>query len=284
MARLIIRQQQRQAQYYTEDLGDGIELDMILIPGGQFLMGSPENELERLESEGPQHKVNVPSFSMGKYPITQAQWRVVAEWEPVERKLDVNPAYFKDRSDSDRRPVEQVSWYDAKEFCARLSQKTKRDYRLPTEAEWEYACRAGTTTPFHFGETITTDLANYRGTDWEYEGKVYPGNYGRGIKGIFREETTKVGYFQFANAFGLYDMHGNVWEWCSDDYHDSYEGAPKDGSAWLSSDKDTTKIVRGGSWYSRPNLCRSAYRNDDYPDLRNFNLGLRVVRVAPRTQ
>ena len=285
MARLIIRQQQRQAQYYTEDLGDGIELDMILIPGGQFLMGSPENELERLESEGPQHQVNVPSFFMGKYPITQAQWRVVAEWEQVERELDANPAHFKDRSDSDRRPVEKVSWYDAKEFCARLSQKTKRDYRLPTEAEWEYACRAGTTTPFHFGETITTDLANYRGTDWEYEGKVYPGNYGRGIKGIFREETTPVEYFHFANAFGLYDMHGNVFEWCSDDYHDSYEGAPKDGSAWLSSNKNTTKIVRGGSWSHQASYCRSAYRYNYYcyPVVRDSYIGLRVVRAAPRT-
>ena len=274
MARLIIRRQQRQAQYYTEDLGDGIELDMILIPGGQFLMGSPENELERLGSEGPQHQVNVPSFFMGKYPITQEQWRVVADWEPVELELDVNPAYFKDRSDSARRPVERVSWYDAKEFCARLSRKTKRDYRLPTEAEWEYACRAGTTTPFHFGETISTELANY---DGNY-------TYGRGVKGESRGETTKVEYFQFANAFGLYDMHGNVWEWCEDDWHYSYEDAPTDGSAWLSSDANTTKIIRGGSWNRRPLNCRSAFRSNDNPANRNnYTFGLRVVCAAPRT-
>ncbi len=295
MARLIIRRQQRQAQYYTEDLGDGIELDMVLIPGGKFFMGSPENELERRDRESPQHEVNVPSFFMGRYPITQAQWRVVAEWKPVERELDVNPAYFKDREDSARRPVEQVSWYDAKEFCARLSRKTKRDYRLPTEAEWEYACRAAIREqssakseqltveewnekyhqPFHFGETISTELANYDGD--------YP--YGRGVKGESRGETTPVGYFKVANAFGLYDMHGNVFAWCEDDYHDSYEGAPKDGSAWFSSDKRNTKVIRGGSWDYPPSFCRSAYRDYFNPDSRPYRdyFGLRVVCAAPRT-
>ncbi len=132
------------------------------------------------------------------------------------------------------------------EFCARLSQKSGGKYRLPTEAEWEYACRAGTTTPFHFGETISTDLANYRGTDWVYEGKVYPGNYGSGSKGIYRVQTAPVGYFKVANAFGLYDMHGNVWEWCADDWYGNYENAPTDGSAWLSSNGNI-KITRSVS-------------------------------------
>ncbi len=273
--RWVINRQKQQGTAIIEVLEPDVELELIEIPGGSFLMGSPEEELGSGDDERPQHQVTVPTFLIGRYPITQAQWRVVAGWEPVERELDANPAYFKDRSDSDRRPVEKVSWYDAKEFCARLSQKTKRDYRLPTEAEWEYACRAGTTTPFHFGETISTELANY---DGNY-------TYGRGVKGESRGETTKVGYFQFANAFGLYDMHGNVYEWCEDDWHDNYKDAPTDGSAWLSSDGNTTKVIRGGSWVNLPFNCRSAYRNTYNPDLRsNFNLGLRVVRAAPRTQ
>ncbi len=264
--RWVINRQKQQGTAIIEVLEPDVELELIEIPGGSFLMGSPEEELDSGDYERPQHQVTVPTFLIGRYPITQAQWRVVAEWEQVERELDANPAYFKDRSDSARRPVEQVSWYDAKEFCARLSRKTKRDYRLPTEAEWEYACRAGTTTPFHFGETISTELANYDGNS----------TYGRGVKGESRGETTKVEYFQFANAFGLYDMHGNVFEWCEDDYHYSYEGAPKDGSAWLSSDKYPTKILRGGSWSVRPSGCRSAYRYSSIPDDGNLLLGLRV--------
>ena len=164
-----------------------------------------------------------------------------------------------------------------------MSKKTTtREYRLPTEAEWEYGCRAGTTTPFHFGETISTELANYRGTDWEVEGKVYPGNYGRGLKGIYREQTTPVGYFKVANNFGLYDMHGNVWEWCEDDWHENYQDAPTDGSAWLSGDS-SNKVVRGGSWDYNPVDCRSAYRDNDARDNRYDDVGLRVVCVAPRT-
>ena len=138
--------------------------------------------------------------------------------------------------------------------------------------------------PFHFGETISTDLANYRGTDWELGGKVYPGNYGRGLKGEYREQTTPVGDFGVANAFGLYDMHGNVWEWCEDDYHKNYDGAPTDGSAWLTGDKDTTKILRGGSWSLYPFVCRSAYRDLNNPGLRDlYILGFRVVGLVSRT-
>jgi formylglycine-generating enzyme required for sulfatase activity len=219
MPKIVINRTLKTAQYYVEDLGNGIGLDMLLIPGGSFMMGSPDNELERRKSESPQHRVNIPNFCMGKYPVTQAQWKAVAGLAKVNKDLDADPSKFKGAN----RPVEQVSWYDAVEFCQRLTAHTKRQYRLPSEAEWEYACRAGTTTPFHFGETITSEFTNYRATSI----------YGRGVKGTYREETTPVGSFNAANNFGLYDMHGNVWEWCLDDWHDNYEGAPIDGIAWF---------------------------------------------------
>jgi formylglycine-generating enzyme required for sulfatase activity len=167
--------------------------------------------------------------------------------------------------------VEKVNWHDAIEFCARLSKLTGREYRLPSEAEWEYACRAGTKTPFHFGETITRELANYDASN----------TYADEAPGEYREKTTPVGQFS-PNAFGLYDMHGNVWEWCEDDYHDNYEGAPRDGSAWLSN--NTTKILRGGSWILYPYRCRSAYRHSYDPRdyYYYFFIGFRVVRSSPR--
>ncbi len=295
MARLVIQRHQATAQYFTEELEDGIGLEMNLIPGGSFWMGTEDKEIERLcqtydeewfRWESPQHKVIIPTFFMGRYPITQEQWRIVAGWKQVERELDSDdPSNFKeDYEEIDRwqRPVENISWDDAVEFCKRLSQKTKREYRLPTEAEWEYACRAGTTTAFHFGETISTDFANYRGTDWKYEGKVYPGNYGKGEKGIHREQTTPVGYFKVANNFGLYDMHGNVWEWCKDDWHENYEGAPTDGSAWLSGDS-SNRVIRGGSWLGIPLSCRSAIRVSDMRYDRLNPVGFRVVCVVLRT-
>jgi formylglycine-generating enzyme required for sulfatase activity len=274
MAKLVINTTQKTAQYYIEDLGNEIRLEMVLIPGGDFLMGSPEDELERQESESPQHLVNIKPFCMGKYPVTQAQWQAVAALEQVSRELDPEPSNFKGK----KLPVEQVSWYDAVEFCDRLTAHTKRQYRLPSEAEWEYGCRAGTTTPFHFGETITTDLANYRGTDNEKYKRS--GSYGLGPKGIYREKTTVVGTFDVANAFGLYDMHGNVWEWCADHWHENYEGATTDGSAWIdpANDNDNrSRLLRGGSWNNNPDNCRSASRNNNNPDNRNNNIGFRVV-------
>ncbi|MFM7882629.1 MAG: SUMF1/EgtB/PvdO family nonheme iron enzyme, partial [Microcystis panniformis] len=161
-----IKKESKQSQYFREDLGNGITLEMVAIPGGTFLMGSPPNEKDSFKDERPQHEVTVSNFFMGKYPITQAQWRAVASRKDlkVEKDLDPDPSHFKDRGGSSTRrdrPVEQVNWYDAVEFCARLSKLTGREYRLPSEAEWEYACRAGTTTPFYFGETITGELANY---------------------------------------------------------------------------------------------------------------------------
>jgi formylglycine-generating enzyme required for sulfatase activity len=269
MAKIVINRSGGTAQYFVEDLGDGVELEMVLIPGGTFLMGSPEDELEHHESESPQHEVTIKPFCMGKYPVTQEQWKAVASLPQVNRELDAEPSEFK----GENRPVEEVSWHDAVEFCARLSSHTKRPYRLPSEAEWEYACRAGTTTPFHFGETITSELANYNANY----------TYGAGVKGVYREETTPVGSFGVANAFGLYDMHGLVWEWCADYWHENYQGAPTDGSAWLHIN-DNYYMLRGGSWINEPEFCRSAYR-DHYGTGDGFNnAGFRVVCAAAWTQ
>jgi len=262
---------------FVEKLTDDLDLMMMQIPEGSFLMGSPEDELERIDWEGPQHVVTVSEFFMGKYPVTQAQWRFVAELPQVERELNPDPSHFK----GETNPVESVNWYDAVEFCRRLSQLTGRVYRLPTEAEWEYACRANTQTPFHFGETMTTDLANYRGTDDESLG--WSGSYGRGPKGVYREKTTPVNHFDLANEFGLCDMHGNVWEWCEDHWHDNYEDAPADGSAWLTENEEARRVYRGGSWFDGSRDCRSAYRDSFSPDDRSYFFGFRVVCSAPRT-
>jgi formylglycine-generating enzyme required for sulfatase activity len=267
MAEFIIQRKKSQAQYFTEDLGSNIGLDMILIKSGTFLMGSPPDELDRSDSESPQHFVTVPTFFMGRYPITQAQWRFVASLPQANRELNPDPSRFK----GDNCPVESVNWYDAVEFCQRLSQYTNRTYRLPTEAEWEYACRAGTTTPFYFGETITAELAQYHATE----------TYGDGPKGEYQEGTTPVDHFGIANAFGLCHMHGNVWEWCLDHGHDNYEGAPDDGSAWLTDYESPIREIRGGSWINAPRYCRSASRNNDNLDYDTRHIGFRVVCELP---
>jgi formylglycine-generating enzyme required for sulfatase activity len=267
MPKIVITQTQKTAQYYIEDLGNEIGLEMVLIPGGDFLMGSPEDELERSDSESPQHLVNIKPFCMGKYPVTQEQWQALASLPQVNRELDPDPSNFKGKN----LPVEQVSWYDTVEFCDRLSCQTGKPYRSPSEAEWEYACRAGTTTPFHFGETITSQLANYNGE----------ATYGVGTKGTYREKTTEIGSFGVANAFGLYDMHGNVWEWCADHWHDNYEDAPTDGSASIGSRDNRPRLLRGGSWGSDPVLCRSASRYINNLPVNRFNdIGFRVVCVG----
>ncbi|MEQ8463922.1 SAV_2336 N-terminal domain-related protein [Coleofasciculus sp. E1-EBD-02] len=274
---LTIHHFQQQAWSFTEDLGKGIQLEMVAIPEGSFVRGAPEDETGRENSESPQHTVTVNSFFMGKYTITQAQWQIVADLPRVNRELEPDPSEFK----SANRPVENVSWYDAMEFCDRLSQKTGRLYRLPSEAEWEYACRAGTTTPFHFGETITIDLANYRGTDDKRRG--WSGSYGQSPKGIDRQETTPVGSFKVANDFGLYDMHGNVWEWCADPWHENYEGAPTDGRVWKDdNDHDNEhRVLRGGSWFDFPVNCRCACRFHYSSNDRNVPvMGFRVVCAA----
>ena len=290
--RIVISRQTHRGQYFTELLNETTHLDMMLITTGTFVMGQTygeTTELIRLMGEDeyrkyygrelPIHPVTVQSFFMGRYPITQAQWRSVAAYPKIERDLKPDPSHFK----GDNRPVEQVNWDDATEFCQRLSQHTGRTYRLPSEAEWEYACRAGTTTPFHFGETLSDELANYAAEDREIGGTLYKGVYGRGILGQYRKETTEVGQFP-ANQFGLYDMHGNVLEWCEDDYHNNYNDAPNDGSAWVDSDRtNTNRVLRGGSWNSFPGNFRSACRNFDTRGNVIDIIGFRVCCVPPRT-
>lgn len=263
-----IRKETHTAYSYTETLPQGINLEMVAIPSGKFNMGSPSKEHQRLASEGPVHEVTVPPFFLGKYPITQRQWRIVAALSKERRALTPTPSLF----EGDHLPVEQVSWLDAEEFCLRLSIATGRSYRLPTEAEWEYACRAGTQTPFYFGETITGNLANYRSSyTYQQEQKVE-----------WRKQTTPVGQF-LPNAFGLYDIHGNVWEWCYDQWHNSYDKAPNDGSAWMSKDENNNYLLRGGSWVNFPMWCRSAYRHFDTPGNHDNNIGFRVVCDSPST-
>jgi len=267
-------------------------LTLLWIPPGRFWMGSPETDPERIDSEGPQHLVQLQGFFMSQTPITQAQWREVARWQerPGEqwgRELKLDPSRFQSKegqendevhllqgdSNTDQRPVEQVGWEDAMEFCHRLSKRTGRIYTLPSEAQWEYACRAGTTTPFCFGDTISPELANHRGDV----------AFADGPQGAFRKQTTPVGMFP-ANAWGLHDMHGNVWEWCLDEWHKSYEGAPTDGQAWVdaavgekSKESVKTRLLRGGSWVGSPGDCRSAYRIHLQPDDAYDFVGFRLV-------
>ncbi|HAX77843.1 MAG TPA: serine/threonine protein kinase [Cyanobacteria bacterium UBA11372] len=244
----------QQAKFFTENLGNDAILEMVSIPGGTFLMGSPVGEGDN--DEKPQHSVTVAPFYIGKYPVTQKQWQAV---------MDSNPSHYQ----GENRPVENVSWHDAVEFCSQLSQKTGNFYRLPSEAEWEYACRAGTNTPFHFGETITADLANYDARK----------TYASAPKGTYRQETTPVGSF-LPNAFGLYDMHGNVWEWCADPWHDNYNGAPSDASVWEYGGNNQCRVQRGGSWGRSAVDCRSAFRRWDSPGFRFRYFGFRLVLVS----
>ena len=233
---------------YQEDLGKDIILEMIAIPSGKFMMGS--NEFDR---EKPIHEVTVSSFCMGKYPVTQEQWQAIALLDKIDIDLNPNPSRF----EGDKKPVDSVSWNMGVEFCKRLSKLTGKDYRLPSEAEWEYACRAGTTTKYYFGDDLDPSLANY----------------GNNLGG-----TSSVGSFP-PNGFGLYDMHGNVWEWCLDDWHENYDGHPSDASAWLNRNNSQEgikyKCLRGGSWDFDPQDCRSAYRYDyAYVD---YDVGFRPV-------
>jgi formylglycine-generating enzyme required for sulfatase activity len=262
------RKERGTAQGYIEKLTDGVQIEMMQIPGGMFTMGAPETEEGSQNSERPTRRVKVQPFCMGRYPVTQAQWRFVAGLSQIDRKLNPDPTRFKGSD----KPVERISWLEAVEFCARLSQRTGREYRLPTEAEWEYACRGKSLelTPFHFGQIIDPEIANYDAN------RVY----GQGRKGFYREQTTAVGSFKVANDFGLYDMHGNVWEWCMDQWHGSYEGAPLDGTAWIDAKKDAPRVLRGGSWYSNPVDCRSASRDRLDAVYRDFYIGFRLVSPA----
>ncbi|PSB18072.1 protein kinase [filamentous cyanobacterium CCP2] len=249
-----------QARFFVENLG-GVQLEMVEIPGGTFWMGSPEDEKGRFPDESPQREVNIPSFFIGKFPITQAQYEAV---------IGRNPSNFKGAT----HPVEMVSWNEAVEFCQLLSRHTGRAYQLPSEAQWEYACRAGTTTPFHYGETLTTALANYNGSNALLG---FSPIYHSEPKGEYRQQTTEVGRFP-PNAFGLCDMHGNVWEWCQDIWHENYKGAPTDGSAWMAAEPFSDRyLLRGGAWNGSPRSCRSANRISNLSDNRDINDGFRVV-------
>ena len=300
----VVLERQGQARGYRQWLtppseGDApqpssLDLQLVEIPAGSFLMGSPASEEGHQADEGPQHEVKLESFWLGRTPITQAQWREVAQWKegPREhwgRTLNPNPSRFMGdkgglfpaEANTDNRPVETVSWLDAMEFCSRLSQRSGRTYTLPSESQWEYACRAGNTTPFHYGETLSAELVNY---DGNY-------TYGKSPKGTYRQQTTPVDSFP-ANAWGLHDMHGNVWEWCADHWHSSYalglQAAPTDGSPWLDTIEagkagkkeewadEYSRVLRGGSWYYYPVGCRSAYRFS-YPPADAFSsIGFRV--------
>jgi formylglycine-generating enzyme required for sulfatase activity len=231
----------------NENLGYGVILEMVAIPGGKFLMGSPEGEGNY--DEKPQHQVTVSPFYTGKYPVTQAQWERVAFLPKVNINLHPKPSCFKGAN----LPVERVSWHDVKEFCARLSKVTGKVYRLPSESEWEYACRAGTKTTYYFGDTITNILVNYNG---KYR------------------QTTDVGKFP-PNTFCLYDMHGNVWEWCEDGWYEYKNNLPINGSAWIN--RGNIKMTRGGAWLTNAENCSCAYRNKEFFDKTSSDLGFRVV-------
>jgi eukaryotic-like serine/threonine-protein kinase len=232
----------------------GIEL--VLIPAGSFIMGSDHSEEDSEEGdERPVHRVRFKySFYMGKYEVTQAQYRAV---------MGTNPSC----AEGDDLPVERIPWRRAVEFTRRLNAKNDGYvYRLPSESEWEYACRAGTTTDFAFGPSLSSAQANFDGDE----------PFGDAPKGVNRGETTPVGSFA-PNAWGLYDMHGNVMEWCMDAYHDSYEGAPEDGSPWVKDDVTGWRILRGGSWFSSANGLRSPSRERLDPHVCDESIGFRVA-------
>lgn len=252
-----------EATGFIEALGDTTSLEMVNLPAGSYQRGSPTSEIGRSLFESPQQAVSIPAFALGRYPVTQAQWQAVAQLPQINRRLDPAPSAF---VGSDR-PVEQISWWEAIEFCQRLSQKTGRLYRLPSEAEWEYACRAGTSTPFHFGETITTELTNFDG-DFAYQAAS---------KGRYRGETTSVGQFNSPNAFGLSDMHGNVWELCQDDWWGDYHRSSTDGIAWEDPAPNYTQVIRGGAFDKKPWECRSAMRIFYLRSWRQSNVGFRVA-------
>ncbi len=263
----------------VKEMTNSIGMKLVYIPPGKFVMGSPRSEQEQSKKDSRgrdwaaqeiQHEVAITKgFYMSVYSVTQEQY---------EKVTGKNPSWFSSTGggkddvaglDTRRFPVETVSWNDAAEFCRKLSQREGKTYRLPTEAEWEYACRAGTKTAFSFGDTISTDQANYNGN----------AIFGNGRKGIYRERPLPVGSFP-ANAFGLYDMHGNVNQWCQDWYDFNYyrKSARNDP---LNETASEMRVLRSGSWGSYPGICRSANRSGSTPDYRNRTIGFRVVMLLP---
>jgi formylglycine-generating enzyme required for sulfatase activity len=260
--------------------GEGMGPELVVLRAGRFQMGSPEHERKIamacgaqknwLARETPQHWVGIARpFAMGRYPVTVGEWRAFVEatgWQPAGEVDWAAPGF----PQTDLHPVVGVTWGDARQYVAWLSERTGRRYRLPSEAEWEYACRAGTRTAFSFGDAIDTSLANYDG-NFTWNG---------GARGEYRRGTTPVTRFA-PNPWGLHDMHGNVWEWVQDVMHDSYEGAPLDGSAWETGGERARRILRGGSWLYNPRYLRSALRNGFSAVMANDIVGFRVVRELP---
>lgn len=250
----VIKQNSKYANSHIFSLNEKTKLEMTEVPGGEFLMGSSCDEIEFRENETPQHKVKISKFYLGKYSITQSQYfAVMGELPKISEEIPNN------------LPVVNVFLEKALEFCSKLSKITNKNFRLPTEAEWEYSCRAGTDTPFCFGETITAEIANF--------------DDNKSISKILNEKKgglTPVGYFKFANNFGLYDMHGNVWEWCADVWHENYKNAPSDGSAWIAGGDQSYCVQRGGAWNSSANTCRSGFRVGDIAHNFENIVGLRV--------
>jgi formylglycine-generating enzyme required for sulfatase activity len=226
-------------------------------PKGNFWMRSEDKDPEARDNEKPRHQVTLSAFWMGETPVTQGQYQAV---------MGKNPSEFKGNLD---RPVEQVSWEDANRFCQKLSKTllktTQETMTLPSESQWEYACRGGTDTRYSFGDDPAS-LGDYAWYDDNSKQQTHP---------VKQKKP---------NAWGLYDMHGNVWEWCADQWHKNYEGAPTDGSAWLSSDESKDRLLRGGSWDLNAWDCRSAFRHGSNPDRRYDDLGFRVVCRSPRTR
>jgi formylglycine-generating enzyme required for sulfatase activity len=236
-----------QPQSFNEDLGNGVKLEMIYLPGGSFLMGSPDG-VGPMNWEHPQHRVTLSPFYIGKYPVTQAQWQAV---------MGNNPSYYKGNG----LPVENISWNDAQEFCKAISKVTGKTYRLPSEAEWEYACRAGSTGDYCFGDGEAL-LSNYAWYSENADLRSHP-----------------VGY-KNPNAWGLYDMHGNVMEWCEDDWHDGYDGAPTEGRAWVDRPSSgSSRVIRGGCCIDHAGVCRSAFRTYNSPNWAYAHLGFRLART-----
>ena len=245
--------QERWARHLARQVAqvNSIGMKMVLVPPGQFTMGSPLGEQGRADHERPCRVTLSKAFYLSATEVTQKQWMTFT---------DKNPSF----ATGDCLPVDTVTWEQAAEFCRKLGAKEGARYRLPTEAEWEYACRAGTTTPFSTGATISTDQANY---DGNY-------TYGAGRKGVFRETSTDAGSFA-PNAWGLHDMHGNLWEWCADWYGDYPQGETRDPVGPAQGD---TRVVRGGCWINFPAVCRSANRGSIPPVSWNFHMGFRVAR------
>lgn len=259
---------------------------MAAAPAGSFTMGSPDNEPGRTGKEGPQHTVTLQPFEIGRTEVTQGQWKAVMGFgfreflasltfsDPKALLRQIKNAMSGNNQSGfkacgDACPVENISWNDTQAFLKKLNQQTGLTYRLPTEAEWEYAARAGSTGPFSWGSTITTNQANYNGTF----------AFNNGEKGPYRQITLRSDSFE-ANRLGLYNMHGNVWEWVQDCWNVNYLGAPANGGAWLAGDC-AQRVMRSGSWIDTPVNLRSAFRTKDTLAVRDYYAGFRLARTLP---